>query len=327
MNTQVIHLPSPGGADALRVARIDPAPPAAGEVRIRQLAVGVNYVDVYQRTGYYPLPGFPAVLGVEAAGVVEALGAGVDDLAVGDRVAYFAPPCGAYAGARNLAAGWVMRLPDTVAIEQAAGAMLRGITAHMLFTRVHPVGPDQTVLVHAAAGGLGLILVQWARALGARVIGTVGSEAKAELAREHGLEAAIHYREQDFVARTLELTDGRGADLVIDGVGGQTLLRSLAAAAPFGTVASIGQTAGAAPSIAVDELGPARSVALARPSAFRYARDGADYRAAARATLDRLAGGLRVHVGARLPLAQAAQAHRHLERGTYPGALLLIPED
>lgn len=325
MQIRTIQMHATGGPDVLVPTMSELAAPAVTEVRVRQHAVGVNYVDVYQRNGRYRVPGLPAILGVEGAGVVEAVGAQVSEFQVGDRVAYFAPPVGGYAEARNLPAARLLALPDAVPFEVAATAMLRGVTAHMLFHHVRPLRPGDTVLVHAAAGGLGLILVQWARSLGARVLGTVSSAAKAELALAAGLDHAILYRQKDFVAEVKRLTDGAGAELVIDGVGGDTLPRSLEATAPFGTVASIGATAGESRAIRPDELGPVRSIALASPSAFRFAADLPRYRVAALDTVDRLAAGLRVHVGAQWPLPQAAAAHRELERGTYAGGLVLLP--
>jgi len=228
-----------GGPEELQVERLALAPPGEGEVRVRQLAAGVNFLDVYHRSGAYPLAALPAVIGVEGVGIVEALGPGVQGLAVGQRIAYAGQP-GAYAAARNLRAGYAVALPDAVSDQAAAGALLRGITAHLLFAHVRPLREGDTVLVHAAAGGLGLVLVQWAKALGARVIGTVGSPAKAELALAHGLDRAVLYRGEDFVAAARGFSDGRGVDFAIDGIGGPTLLRSFDAVRPFGMAASIG---------------------------------------------------------------------------------------
>ncbi|MGC0154920.1 quinone oxidoreductase family protein [Chromobacterium vaccinii] len=315
-----------GDASVLTFERAALPPPAAGEVRVRHTAIGVNFVDVYHRAGRYALPALPGVPGVEAAGVVEAVGPGVESLRPGQRVAYAGLPAGAYATGRNLAASRLVALPDDVDDDTAASLLLRGITAHMLFTRVRPLRAGDTVLVHAAAGGLGLVLTQWAKALGATVIGTVGSAAKAELALRHGLDHAILYRERDFAAGVLELTDGRGVDYAIDGIGGQTLLDTLGAVRPFGMVASVGQVAaGGTPAIDPERLGPVRSIALARPSVLRFIADPAQYREGAQATLDRLRAGLRPVVGAALPLERAADAHRLLESGAGAGAILLRP--
>jgi NADPH:quinone reductase len=321
-----IRLNQPGGPEALRAEKIDLPPAGPGELRIRHAAAGVNYVDVYHRTGLYPLPAFPAVIGVEAAGVVEEVGAGVSGFAVGDPVAWAGLPAGGYAEARLLPAERAVRLPDGVEAVTAASLLLRGITAHMLLTRVRPLGPGDTLLVHAAAGGLGLVLTQWAKSLGATVIGTVGSPDKADIARAHGLDHAILYREADFVAETRALTDGRGVDLVVDGIGGDTLRRSLDAARVFGMVASVGQAGGPIPALDVADLGPRRSLSLSRPSVFGYMADLATYQTAACAVLDRVAAGaLRVGPVVQLPLEAAAEAHRLLEGRGVGGALVLTP--
>lgn len=314
-----------GDAAELELESVPLPPPAEGEVRVRHTAIGVNFVDVYHRTGLYPLPALPAVLGVEAAGVVEALGPGVDGLAVGQRIAYAGPPAGSYSAARNLPATRAVALPDAVADDCIAALLLRGITAHMLLSHVRPLRAGDTLLVHAAAGGLGLVLVQWAKALGARVIGTVGTPAKAELARAHGLDHAILYREQDFVAAVKALTDGQGADYAIDGIGGATLAATLEAVRPFGMVASIGQVAGDSGPLDLGQLGPARAVALSRPGVFRFMADPLRYREGVAATLMRLQGGLKACVGEVLPLSRAADAHRLLESGRSTGAILLKP--
>jgi NADPH:quinone reductase len=257
--------------------------------------------------------------------VVEAVGAGVSDLRPGQRVAYAGLPTGAYASARNYPAQRLVALPDAVSFEQAAGAMLRGITAHMLFVHVRPLRVGDKVLVHAAAGGLGLVLVQWAKALGARVIGTVGNRAKAELALAHGLDRAVLYRDEDFVAAARDFSDGAGVDYAIDGIGGDMLRRTLDAVRPYGMAASIGQVAGDIGMIDPALLGPARSIALSRPGVMRFMTDPARYREGAEATLARLAAGMQVRIGQQLPLASAAHAHRLLEAGETVGSLLLRP--
>jgi NADPH2:quinone reductase len=257
--------------------------------------------------------------------VVEALGSGVEGLGVGDRVAYAGLPIGGYAEARIIAADRLIPVPDGISDRSAAAAMLRGITAHMLLHRIHPVGPGTTLLVHAAAGGLGLILTQWAKRLGATVIGTVGSRAKADLALSRGLDHAVLYRETDFVAETRRLTKGGGVDFACDGIGGTTLLRTLDAVRPFGTVASLGQAGGAIPPLPLAELGPRRSLCLARPSVLAYAGDLATYRIAAAAVFDQIARGLGIEIGADFPLIAAGQAQSHLERGATTGSILLTP--
>lgn len=314
-----------GGPEVLVPREVTLAPPGPGEVRIRHAAIGVDFVDVYFRRGLHAPPSLPAVLGVEGAGVVEAVGAGVSAFAPGDRVAHAGLPLGAYASARNMPAERLVRLPDAVSFETAAAVMLKGITVHMLLERVHRLRPGETVFVHAAAGGIGQILVAWAKAKGARVIGTVGTPAKAEAARANGLDHAI-LRGEDFVARVRELTGGRGADHAIDGIGGSTLAKTLAATAPFGLVSSIGEVAGPVPPIAVEDLGPKRSIGLARPSVLGHLADPARLAASAEAVF----AFLRDHdgiaaIGGRFGLDEAEAAHRALESGTTRGALVLIP--
>ncbi|HDR9158365.1 TPA: quinone oxidoreductase [Burkholderia vietnamiensis] len=317
-----------GDAGALRRVDAPVAPPGPGEVRIRQTAVGVNFVDIYFRTGAHPLPALPAALGVEAVGVVDAVGPGVDAVVAGQRVAYAGLPNGSYASLRTLPAERVVPVPDGVSDETVAGGLLKGITVYMLLHRVRQVAAGDSVLVHAAAGGVGLLATQWAHALGARVIGTVGSAAKAALVRAHGAQAVVDYRDEDFVAAARAFGGGAGADYAIDGIGGDVLIRTLGAIRPFGMVASIGQVAaiGARQTIDLDELGPARSIALARPSVLGFiARDVAGYRDAAHATLERFARGMHVEVGARLPLEQAADAHRLLESRQTTGGVVMLP--
>lgn len=314
-----------GGAEQLYADDTLLPPPGPGEIRIRHTAVGVNYVDIYHRSGLYPLPSLPAALGVEAAGVIEALGPEVRGLRVGQRIAYAGPPAGSYSSARILPAAKAVALPDEVSDDAAASLLLRGITAHMLLHYVRPVGAGDTLLVHAAAGGLGLVLVQWAKALGARVIGTVSTPAKAELALRHGLDQAILYREQDFVTAVKDWTGGQGVDYAIDGIGGQTLLDTLGAVRPYGMVASVGQVAGDCGPLDLSLLGPARSVALSRPGVFRFMADPARYHEGAAATVRHLQQGMKINIGDVLPLAQAAEAHRRLESGRNLGAILLRP--
>lgn len=323
--TSQMIIGQPGDASVLVGTEVMLPPPAAGEIRVRHTAIGVNYVDVYHRTGLYPLPALPAVLGVEAAGVVEALGPDVTTLQIGQRIAYAGPPVGSYASARNLQAARAIALPEDVSDDAVASLLLRGITTHMLMAYVYRLQAGDTVLVHAAAGGLGLVIVQWAKAMGARVIGTVSTPAKAELAQSYGLDHAILYRDEDVVAAVLHLTDGCGVDYAIDGIGGKTLLDTLGCVRPYGMVASVGQVAGDSGPLDLSLLGPARSVALSRPGVFRFMTDLACYREGAAATLRHLQAGLRPTIGAVLPLAQAAEAHRLLEAGATVGSVLLRP--
>jgi NADPH2:quinone reductase len=266
----------------------------------------------------------PAVLGVEGAGVVEAVGEGVDGLGVGDRVVY-AGATGGYAATRLLPAWRAIRLPETIPSRIAAASTLRGLTAHMLLTRTYPVEPGTVLLVHAAAGGLGSILTRWAKHLGASVIGTAGSAAKAEIARTNGADHVIVGREADVIAEVSALTDGRGVDFAIDGVGGAMLRKTLACVRRFGTVASMGQAAGPIPPIAVDEIGPVRALSLARPSVMAYAADRQIYPVAVEALLQAMETGVLAEVGGEYPLREAAKVHADLEAGRTNGSLLLIP--
>jgi NADPH2:quinone reductase len=320
--TRVIRVRAPGGVEQFEIADVELPPPAAGEIRIRQTAIGVNFVDIYQRAGLYPMP--PAnVPGVEGVGTVAGVGANVSSLAVGDRIAYAGAPVGAYASERNLPAWRAIPLPPALSDAQVATVFVKGITAHMLLHRVYPVGPGTMVLAHSAAGGLGQLLVRWAVHLGATVIGTVGSQAKAEIARQAGASHVIVGRDADFGARVAELTDGRGVDVAYDGVGGATLAKTFACVRPFGVVASIGQTAGPIPPIDVPELGPRRSLMLARPSVMAYMNDGEAYHGAAEAVLAAIAGGVLKATGRAYALSEAAAAHTDLESGRTSGALYL----
>ena len=321
----MVQMTGPGGVDRLAVVPCAPQPPGAGEIRIRHDAIGVNFIDIYFRQGLYPLPSLPAVLGVEGAGIVEAVGDGVTDLAPGDRVAYAGAPVGAYAATRLLPRPRAIRLPDTISSHLAAANMLRGLTAQMLLKQVHSVGPQTTLLVHAAAGGLGGILVRWAKHLGATVIGTAGSPSKAAIARGHGADHVIVGRDADVAAQTRALTGGRGVDYAIDGIGGDMLLKTLACVRPFGMVASIGQAAGPIPPLSVDALGPVRSLSLSRPSVMAYSADPAVYPPATEDLFAAMALGIVADIGAEYPLAEAARAQADLEAGRTTGSLLLIP--
>jgi len=318
----IVQMERAGGPEVLRLVDAPVAAPGPGEARVRQSAVGVNFVDIYFRAGLYPVPQFPAVLGVEAAGVVEAVGDGVTDVGPGDRVVYGGLPVGGYAEIRNLPAARLLKLPEAISPRLAAAALLRGLTAHMLLYRVFSLQAGQTVLIHAAAGGVGLILTQWAKRLGAVTIGTVGSEEKATLAKAHGLDHAICYRQTDFVAAVRDLTGGLGVDFAVDGIGGATLAQTVTALRPFGVVASIGQAGGMIPPLDVHSL---KCVSLARPSVLAYVSDLKTYREAAAALFGVLADGLHVEIGSEFPLSEAAKAHMALEAGKTTGSVLLIP--
>lgn len=320
----VVRMTEPGGADRLEMAEVALPEPGPAEIRVRQTAIGVNFIDIYHRTGLYPLP-LPAVLGVEGAGVVAAIGPAVSTVAVGDRIAYAGAPVGAYASERLLPAARAIKLPPAIADAVAAAALAKGITAHMLLTRVYPVGRGSSILVLGAAGGVGTLLATWAKRLGAMVIGAVGSEAKADIARAAGADHVVVGRDADLVGAVARLTDGRGVDVAYDGVGGPGLLKTLECVRPFGVVASTGQAGGPIPPIPVEALGPRRALSLARPSVMAYMSDTDAYRAAADAVLAQLEAGLASAAGRRYALADAAHAHADLESGRTTGSVLLIP--
>ena len=323
--TLVMRIRHPGRPEAIEAAEIVLPEPGPGEIRIRQSAVGVNFVDIYQRSGLYALPALPGVLGVEGAGTIEAVGAGVEGLRAGMRIAYAGAPVGAYAEARILPAWRAVALPDSVPDDIAAVALARGITAEMLMGRVYSVGQGATVLIHAAAGGLGSLLVAWAKRRGATVIGSVSTAEKAEIARAAGADHVVVGRDTDFVTAVKGWTGGRGVDFAVDGIGGTTLLKTMACVRPFGTVASIGQAGGPIPPIPVEEIGPRRSLNFARPSVMLYMNDRENYRRGAAAVIESLGAGLLPKLGARYALRDAAQAQADLEAGRTTGAPLLIP--
>jgi NADPH2:quinone reductase len=323
--THAIRIHAPGGPEALRWDEVDIPAPAAGEVLLRQTAIGVNYIDVYHRTGLYPVAQHPAVIGMEGAGVVEAVGPDVTDLRPGDRVAYACPPMGAYAERRVAPAAQMVRIPDGVSDKVAAAIMLKGMTAQYLLKDTAPVRAGDTVLVHAAAGGVGLILCQWAKHLGCTVIGTVGSEEKAALARAHGCDHPILYTREDFAERVKAITSGKGARIVYDSVGRDTFMKSLDALAMTGRLVSFGQSSGPMEPISLGILSP-KSASVSRPVLFHYT--------AARQDLLRIAGDLfdvvgrgivRIEPPREYALKDAAQAHRDLEARRTTGSLILIP--
>lgn len=315
----------PGDPQVFRAVPYTPEIPASGTVRIRHAAIDVNFLDIYHRSGLYPLPS-PHVPGVAAVGMIEAFGAGVDGLSVGDRIVYGGPPVGAYASTRLLPAHMAIPIPEDIPTDVAAASFFKGLTAHMLLTRVFPVESGTVVLVHAAAGGLGQVLSRWAKQLGAKVIGTTGSEAKAEIARVAGADHVIVGRDADIASAVATITSGQGVDYAIDGIGGQTLARTLACVRKFGVVASIGQAAGPIPPLPVESIGPVRSLSLVRPSVMAYASDIHNYRGRAEAVMQMIASGVAIsHTDRSFALADAASAHAMLESGRNTGGLLLIP--
>lgn len=318
-----IELSAPGGLDQLQAVPCVPQEPGPAEIRLRHDGIGVGFVDIYHRTGLYPLP-LPAVLGVEGAGTVEAVGANVHHLKIGERVAYAGIP-GGYAATRLLPAWRAIKLPEALDPLLAATAFLRGMTVHMLVTRIFPVRDGSILLVHAAAGGLGLTLTRWAKHLGATVIGTAGSEEKADIARANGADHVIVGRGADYAAEVGKLTKGKGVDFAVDGIGGDVLRKTFACVRRFGTVASVGQAAGPIPPIAALELGPARTLMFARPSVMAYSAEQDTYPIAAKAVLDAIERGLITKAVRTYPLAQAAEAQRALEAGETTGSPVLIP--
>lgn len=310
-----------GGPDVLRWEEWPVKKPGAGEVRLRHTAVGLNFIDVYQRTGLYPLA-LPAVLGQEGAGVVEEVGADVTELKVGDRVAY-AGLMGGYSEERLAPAARLVKLPDEIADEQAAAMMLKGLTAEYLLRRTYPVRAGETVLIHSAAGGVGLIACQWAKRLGARVIGTVGSDEKAKLAAAHGCDHPIVTSREDFVARVRELTFGRKLPVVYDSVGKDTFAGSLDCLAPRGTLVLFGQSSGKVPPFDPGLLGTKGSLYLTRPSLGAYIASRDELVAASSALFDAVRAGVKVNVNQRYPLREAAQAHRDLEARKTTGSTVL----
>lgn len=318
-----VTIATPGAPEVLRPQHVDVAEPQAGQVRIRQTTIGVNFVDIYFRRGLYPLPALPAVLGLEGAGTVEAVGPAVDTLRPGDRIAYAGYPLGAYAEVRILPATRLVRLPEQVSERTAGSSMLRGLTAHMLLHKVHRLRAGEWLLVHAGAGGLGQLVTRWASRLGGRVIATVGSAAKMPAAREAGAEAVLLHDAADWVDQVRHIADGKGVHLAVDGIGGAMLARTLGAVRPFGVVASLGQPAGPIPPVAVEQLGFPRAIALARPSVLAYVDDPKLYARAAADLLLALGEGLENPIGAGYPLAAAAQAHADLEAGRTIGSVIL----
>ncbi|MDE2477319.1 MAG: quinone oxidoreductase [Betaproteobacteria bacterium] len=319
----VIH--EVGDPEVMRIEDSELAAPGAQEVRVRQTAVGFNYIDVYQRQGKYPLP-LPSGLGHEAAGVVEAVGAAVSGFAPGDRVAYMNAGIGAYAEARNVAADKLVPVPAGLSDEQAAAVLFKGLTAQYLLRRTHRVQRGQTVLVHAAAGGVGQILCSWAKALGARVLATAGSEAKCELARRAGADLAVDYSQPGWTQRLLEANGGRKAEVVYDSVGRDTFEHSLDCAAPFGLVVLYGAASGPVPPLDTELLNRKGCLYLTRPSVFPHNADPATLCANAAELFDAVARGwVRAEVSARFPLDQVVAMHRAAQSRATHGAVVLIP--
>lgn len=324
--SRAIHIHQHGGPEILQLVDVQVGEPGPGEVRIRHHAVGLNFIDVYQRTGLYSLP-LPAPLGMEAAGIIEAVGPGVQHLQVGDRAAYASMPPGAYCDVRVMPATCVCKLPDAISFETGAAMMLKGLTAQYLLKKTRPVEglePGDFVLFHAAAGGVGLIACQWARALGLQLIGTAGSDAKCQLALQHGAAHAINYNTENFVARVKEITGGKGVKVVYDSVGKDTWEGSLDCLRPFGLMASFGNASGPVPSMAPGMLGPKGSLYLTRQTLFTHISSRESTQAMADDLFAVVASGqVHIAIGQRYPLADVQQAHRDLEARQTTGSTIL----
>jgi NADPH2:quinone reductase len=325
MKTQAVRIHAQGGTEVLAIETLDLPPPAPGEVRVRNTAIGLNYQDIYHRSGLYPL-GLPSGLGTEAAGVVEEVGPGVSGLAVGDRVCYAGGAPGACTQYRNLPAARLVRTPDGISDEVAAAVLLKGMTVEYLLQRCFAVQAGQDVLFHAAAGGVGLLAGQWGRHLGARMIGVAGGAAKCALAREHGYAECIDRNSEDVAARLKEITGGRGFPVAYDSVGQATFDVTLHALAPRGLFVSFGTTTGAPPPIEAATLQKLGSLYFTRPTLVTYTAASDELQASAKAVFDLVAQGvLKVSIHQRYALADIAKAHADLEGGRTSGSSLIVP--
>lgn len=325
MVAEAIVITRTGGPEVLEMREIEVPSPGPGEALIRQQAIGLNFIDVYHRNGLYPLRTLPSGIGMEGSGVVEAVGPGTTGLEVGMRVAY-AGVLGAYVSRRIVPADRLVPVPDGVSSEQAAAVMLKGMTVEALVSRVYPVRPGQTVLWHAAAGGVGLIACQWLADLGVRVIGTVGTEQKAELARRHGCAETILYRKEDFASAVRRLTGGQGVPVVFDSVGKATFNGSLDCLQPKGMMVTFGNASGPVDPLDVRLLGTKGSLFLTRPTFFTYTTDRTELLASADAVFSRVVrGAISPALNCRWPLKDAASAHRSLESRETTGSCVLLP--
>lgn len=323
--SHAIRFHQTGGPEVLRWEAVEPAAPAAGEARVRHHAVGLNYIDTYHRSGLYPVA-LPSGIGLEGAGVVEAVGEGVTEVAVGDRVAYAGGPLGAYAEVRNIPADRLVKLPDAIAFEQGAAMMLQGLTAQYLLRRTYRVQAGDTILIHAAAGGVGTLVCQWAKALGATVIGTVGSDEKAAVARAHGCDHPIVYTRENFAGRVREITGGEGVPVVYDSIGKDTFMDSLSCLRPLGMLVLFGAASGPVPPFDCGLLAKMGSLFLTRPTLFTYSAKRADLLAMAGDLFEVVAAGkVKIEINQRYALADAAQAHRDLEARRTTGSTILLP--
>lgn len=322
---KAIRMYKTGGPEVMEYVDVDPGDPGPGEVRIRHAACGLNFIDVYFRSGLYP-QALPAGLGQEAAGVIEAVGPDVRDFKPGDRVAYAGRPNGAYSEARVMPAAMLVRLPDTISFDTAAAMTLQGLTVQYLFRRTFVLQGGETILFHAAAGGVGLIAAQWARALGVKMIGTVSSDAKAALALAAGCTHVINSKTENFVERVKEITDGAGVPVVFDSVGKDTFIGSLDCLAPLGTMVSFGNASGPVPPFSLNELGSRGSLFITRPSLPNYIAKRADLDAAAADLFQMVESKkIKIEINQRYALKDVAQAHIDLEARKTTGSTILIP--
>jgi NADPH2:quinone reductase len=323
--TMAVRIHETGGPEVLKYENIAVPAPGPGEALVRHRAIGVNFIDTYHRSGLYKLDRLPAVIGMEGAGVVEVVGQGVKFVKPGDRVAYASPPPGSYSEARVMRADRLMVLPKGISDEMAAGMMLKGMTAQYLLRRTHRVTKGTPILIHAAAGGMGLLLCQWAKHLGALVIGTAGSEEKAALARAHGCDHPILYKEQDVAAEVREITKGQGVEVVYDGVGRDTFERSIEALSLLGHLVLYGQASGPVPPFDLSRLS-AKSLTVSRPVLFHYTASRRDLEKSAKELFAVVeSGAVKIEINHRYALKDAAQAHRDLESRRTTGSSILIP--
>jgi NADPH2:quinone reductase len=322
---KAIRMSRTGGPEVLEYVDVELGAPGPGEARVRHEAIGVNFIDVYFRTGLYPQP-LPGGLGKEAAGVVEAVGDGVTHVKVGDRVAYAGGALGAYSEARNIDASVLLRLPDDIGFDTAAAMMLQGLTVQYLFNRTHKLKAGDTILFHAAAGGVGLIACQWARAIGVNLIGTVGSEEKAALAKAAGAAHVINYNTENFTERVLEITGGKKVGVVYDSIGKDTFIGSLDCLQPLGLMVSFGSASGPVPPFSLNELASRGSLFVTRPSLFAYAAKREDLEAMAADLFQMVSSGkVKIDINQRYKLADAAQAAIDLEARKTTGSSILLP--
>lgn len=322
---QTVIIEKAGGPEVFKLVERDVGAPGEGEVRIIHKACGLNFIDVYQRTGMYPLE-LPHALGMEAAGIVEAVGDGVTHLRPGDRAAYAAAPPGAYCAARVMPAAQVCPLPEEISFEEGAAMMLKGLTVQYLFHRTTPLSAGDTVLFHAAAGGVGLIACQWAKSEGIALIGTAGTDEKCQLALDHGATHCINYRTEDFAARVQEITGGAGVDVVMDAVGADTFEGSLDSLKPLGMMISFGNASGAVPPFSLAVLGQKGSLKITRPTLFTHIADHATCQTMAGQLFDKVvSGAVKIRVDQRFALADVAKAHETLEARQTTGSTVLLP--